>query len=203
MEPAFTWIASYGYAAIFGLLVLGIVGLPVPDETLLTFVGYLSFRGDLKLAPAVASAFLGSACGISISYALGYLAGPAVVTTLSGRFHVNPEHLARTQQWIQRWGKYTLLIAYFVPGVRHVAALMSGAAKMPITAFALFAYAGALLWSSVFIMVGYWFGEEWNRLSPTLHRSLMFFGLALGLMLAVGLVVLRRRGRGRTDEPSA
>ncbi|MBA2251795.1 MAG: DedA family protein, partial [Nitrospirales bacterium] len=45
MDQAFAWIADYGYVAIFGLLVLGIVGLPVPDEALLTFVGYLSFQG--------------------------------------------------------------------------------------------------------------------------------------------------------------
>jgi membrane protein DedA with SNARE-associated domain len=37
------WITEYGYAAIVGLLMLGIVGLPVPDETLLTFTGYLVF----------------------------------------------------------------------------------------------------------------------------------------------------------------
>lgn len=196
MEPAFTWIASYGYAAIFGLLVLGIVGLPLPDETLLTFVGYLSFRGDLMLAPSLASAFLGSASGITISYSLGRLVGSAALTKISGTLHVKPEHLVRAQQWIQRWGPYTLLIAYFVPGVRHVAALMSGVAKLPVVTFARFAYAGALLWSGTFIMIGYWLGEEWHRLSPSLHRSLVLYGLAIGLVLVAGLVVLRRRRRG-------
>ena len=43
------WITEYGYAAIIGLLMLGIVGLPVPDETLLTFTGYLVFRGTFRL----------------------------------------------------------------------------------------------------------------------------------------------------------
>jgi membrane protein DedA with SNARE-associated domain len=148
----------------------------------------------------VASAFLGSACGISISYALGYFVGPTVVKKLSSRFHVNPEHLTRAEQWIQRWGKYTLLITYFVPGVRHVAAVMSGAAKMRVGAFALFAYSGALVWSSTFIMFGFWLGVDWTRLSPALHRSLMLIGLVLGLVLVAGLVVLRRRTRA--DEPT-
>ena len=68
-------IAHYGYAAIFVLLVLGIVGLPVSDETLLTFTGYLVFRGQLKLVPAFLSALLGSGCGITISYQLGRIFG--------------------------------------------------------------------------------------------------------------------------------
>jgi len=59
MESGIQWIARHGYPALFVLLMLGIVGLPVPDETLLTFVGYLSFKGTLRLEPAVATAFLG------------------------------------------------------------------------------------------------------------------------------------------------
>jgi len=39
MEPVFSWIAHYDYVGIFGLLKLGIVGLPIPDETLLLFTG--------------------------------------------------------------------------------------------------------------------------------------------------------------------
>jgi len=200
MESAFTWISSYGYAAIFVLLMLGIVGLPVPDEALLTFVGYLSFRGERMLAPSLASAFLGSACGISLSYTLGRLVGPTLLTKLSGTLLVNPEHIATAQQWVQRWGKYTLLIAYFVPGIRHVAALMTGVSKLPLGTFAQFAYAGALLWSGTFIMIGYWLGEEWSRLSTTLHRSLLLFGLAIGLLLIAGLTLVKKRSR--TSEPN-
>ena len=71
METLSQWVFHYGYAGIFFLLVLGIVGLPIPDETLLTFAGYLVFRNHLKLTPVYAAAFLGSICGITISYGLG------------------------------------------------------------------------------------------------------------------------------------
>ena len=63
-HQVFAWIAQYGYAAIFGLLVFGIVGLPVPDETLLTFTGYMVFEGHLKLPLAFAAALAGSLCGM-------------------------------------------------------------------------------------------------------------------------------------------
>ena len=70
-QQVLAWIAQYGYLAIFSLLVLGIVGLPVPDETLLTFTGYLVFQGHLSLPLAFLSGFAGSACGITLSYILG------------------------------------------------------------------------------------------------------------------------------------
>ena len=50
---------------------MGIVGLPIPDETLLTFSGYLIYKHSFVLPLAFAAAFAGSACGISISYWLG------------------------------------------------------------------------------------------------------------------------------------
>ena len=64
-QQVLAWITHYGYLAIFLLLVFGIVGLPVPDETLLTFTGYLVFKGHLSLPLAFATALAGSACGIT------------------------------------------------------------------------------------------------------------------------------------------
>ena len=60
MEVLFQWVSQYGYAALFALLVLGIVGLPIPDETLLTFAGYLAYRNDLRLSLTLLVGILGS-----------------------------------------------------------------------------------------------------------------------------------------------
>ena len=63
MHMLFPWVSHYGYAALFGLLMVGIVGLPVPDETLLTFSGYLISKGKFHPALAFAAGFGGSGCG--------------------------------------------------------------------------------------------------------------------------------------------
>jgi membrane protein DedA with SNARE-associated domain len=68
-------VSQYGYLGIFSLLVAGIVGLPVPDETLLAFAGYLVYRRILYPAPTIAAALLGTLCGITVSYTLGRTAG--------------------------------------------------------------------------------------------------------------------------------
>ena len=60
MDHVFVWISTYGYAAIFVLLLLGIVGLPVPDETMLVFCGYLVFKGTLHPIPAFFTALAGA-----------------------------------------------------------------------------------------------------------------------------------------------
>ena len=119
MDLGFEWITHYGYVAIFVLLMLGIVGLPVPDEALLTFVGYLSFKGDLHLVPSLVTAFLGTAFGITMSYALGRMFGLPIVTRLGVMFHASQKRITEVQTWVCRWGPYALPLAYFLPGIRH------------------------------------------------------------------------------------
>ena len=194
MEPGFDWIVRHQYVALFVLLMLGIVGLPVPDETLLVFAGYLSFKGTLRLEPTVATAFLGSACGISVSYAIGRFVGMPALQKIGPLLHLRPESLDQAQRWMERWGKYSLLLAYFVPGYRHLAAFLVGTSRLAPAVFARFAYTGALLWASSFVGLGYLAGEQWQHLIPLVHQSVrtaMVLGLVL-LACAVGWLLVRR-----------
>ena len=193
MDAGTVWITQYGYGAIFVLLMLGIVGLPVPDETLLTFAGYLVFKQKLTFLPTLATAFLGSSCGITVSYACGRGLGVYLVRKVGPLLRLKPEHLSQVQTWFARWGKYTLIIGYFVPGVRHVTAFVAGSSKLSLPVFALFAYSGALVWTSSFIGLGYLFGEEWAHLSDTLHRPLIMLAALISLALALYLLLWRRR----------
>ncbi|WP_447975480.1 DedA family protein [Nitrospira sp. Kam-Ns4a] len=179
------WLTEYGYAGLFALLVLGIVGLPVPDETLLTFAGYLVFKQTLTFPATLAAAFLGTTCGITLSYGIGWGVSPAAVRKFGSFFRITPAHLDRVQTWYRRHGKYALVFGYFVPGVRHLVAFVAGSARLPWPLFALFAYAGGLVWATTFIVLGYGFGEEWARMSQTLHR---------GLLVLAGLVMVGTAG---------
>lgn len=71
MELAKELISQYGYFAIFGMLVLGIVGLPIPDEVMMTFVGYLSSIHILNYELCLLISFSGAISGMLISYFLG------------------------------------------------------------------------------------------------------------------------------------
>lgn len=194
METGFEWISHYGYGALFVSLVLGIVGPPVSDEIVLTFVGYLCFKGELHVVPALGTAFLGSASGITLSYILGRVVGAQIVVKWGPYVHLNPDHIAKTQRWITRWGKYTLLIAYYIPGVRHLAMLFVGASLLSPRVFVPFAYTGAFLWSATFLGLGYLAGEEWNQLSSVPHPTLVIGAILIILLLVSVLLVMRRRG---------
>ena len=79
MEFVTYFVTNYGYLAIFLLLAPGTFGIPVPDELLLTFLGYLVLRGDLRLIPTLAVVVAGASLGITLDYWVGRAAGARLI----------------------------------------------------------------------------------------------------------------------------
>lgn len=190
------WIAEYGYMGIFVALFAGIVGAPIPDETILTFAGYLVWHGDLRAVPAFGAGFLGSACGITASYLLGSVSGGYMVRRLGPFLHLTPDHLRRVHGWFNRFGAWTLTFGYFVPGVRHLTAYVAGASALEYRKFAAFAYPGAFLWAGTFLGAGYVLGAQWEALGGYVHRTSVVVGAAV---FAVALSYLLLRHFRRTS----
>lgn len=156
------WVLKYGYIGIFMLLVPGIIGLPVPDETIMTFTGYLIYKGKLSAIPAIAAASLGAITGATVNYYLGRTAGNYIIRKFGKRVHLTQDKLDIVHQWFRRFGKWILVIGYFIPGIRHLTSFVAGTSKLEFHMFALFAYSGALLWTTTFISIGYYLGENWR-----------------------------------------
>ncbi len=153
------WISHYGVQAIFGLQVLGIVGLPVPDELMLTIAGTLVRAGKLPFAGTLAAAMGGAMTGITVSYLAGRYIGLAALRKV---VHIPDEPLRRVERWFHRSGGWLLTFGYFIPGVRHVTAIAAGSSGLGYGTFAAFAYPGAIFWSSFFVTTGYVLGDRWR-----------------------------------------
>jgi membrane protein DedA with SNARE-associated domain len=193
--PFLHWLGSYGAAALSVLLMLGVFGLPVPDETLLTFAGVLVREGRMHFTTTWMAAAIGSMCGITLSYAVGRGLGPSAVSRFGRWFHVSAADLRRVEAWLERSGKWTLTFGYFVPGVRHVTAIVAGSSQLPPRVFAIYAYAGAAVWSLTFITFGWSVGHHWEVALRTAHRHILTVTIVLAVA-ATMYAVLRTRGRG-------
>jgi membrane protein DedA with SNARE-associated domain len=76
--------------------------------------------------------------------------------------HVHEESLRRAERLFERFGGWLLAFGYFIPGVRHVTAILAGSTCVGFRFFAKCAYPGAVLWSAVFLSLGYYAGNEWR-----------------------------------------
>lgn len=200
MEHVFEWVQNYGYAALYLLLMLGIVGLPIPDETLLVFCGYLISQGTLKAAPTLLTAVAGSATGITLSYFIGRTVGLGAVHKFGRYIHIDEQRLAAANRWFDRIGYWALMGGYFIAGVRHLTALSAGTSKLSYRLFALFAYSGALLWASLFLTLGYFFGEKWQAIAEKMHQYILWISAVV--LLAVAVYVVIRWRKSRTARPA-
>jgi membrane protein DedA with SNARE-associated domain len=195
-QQVLAWITHYGYLAIFSLLVLGIVGLPVPDETLLTFTGYLVYQGHLSAPLALLSGFAGSACGITISYILGRTFGLGLIHRYGRYLHITQAHVDKAHGWFEKAGHWSLTFGYFIPGVRHFTAYAAGMSCLEYPPFALFAYVGAALWVATFIGLGYLLGERWKDVQANLDHYLVGMTIA-AVILALAYLVWRKWFRAK------
>ena len=151
----FDLLAREGGWVLFAAQMLGIFGLPIPDELLLTLAGGLVRRGDLGGPTTVAAAVGGSIAGLTLSYSLGRRFGMGVLPHLPG---MGSGTIDRAQSWFNRFGEWLLVFGCFVPGVRHVTAFAAGSAALDLRTFCAYAYPGAALWSTTFVVIGYYAG---------------------------------------------
>jgi membrane protein DedA with SNARE-associated domain len=197
------WITEHGYGGLFTLLVFGIVGIPIPDEFLLTFAGFLVFKQRLSLVPTIASAVAGSCCGITLSYGIGRAGGHRFVRRFGRYVHLTEERLDKVHAWFDRRGHWALTFGYFFAGVRHLTAIVAGSSNLALGQFALFAYGGALMWATGFILLGYFVGDQWSTASEEAHHIAEIITLvAIGVVLIyVGVRWLKKKRASLSPPP--
>ncbi len=148
-------MARHGYALTFFLLLAEAVGLPFPAAIALVAAGAAvaahALWGPYVLAAAVAALLMGD----TVQFWLGRYMGWLLLGFLC-RVSINPETcILRSAESFYKRGKITLVIAKFIPGVNTMAAPLAGSMKMRFWQFLQLDFAGALVYSATYIVVGY------------------------------------------------
>jgi membrane protein DedA with SNARE-associated domain len=148
-------MARHGYALTFGLLLAEAIGFPFPAAIALVAagaaVGAHALWGPYVLAAALTALLLGD----TAQFWLGRYMGWALLGFLC-RVSINPETcILRSAESFYKRGKITLVIAKFIPGVNTMAAPLAGSMKMRFSQFLRLDFAGALVYSLTYLLVGY------------------------------------------------
>lgn len=156
-------VRDYGgwtYAILFAIIFAetGLVVTPfLPGDSLLFAVGALAATGPLNLLFVIALLTAAAIIGDSVNYSIGARLGPQVFDGRSRFF--KREHLERTNQFYEKYGGKTIIIARFVPIVRTFAPFVAGIGAMNYTKFITYNVVGAVLWVWGITIAGYFFGN--------------------------------------------
>jgi membrane protein DedA with SNARE-associated domain/rhodanese-related sulfurtransferase len=165
MTETLQFVVRHGYLLVFAWVFVEQAGLPIPSAPLLLAAGALSGMHQMNLVTAITFAVIGAVASDSMWYELGRLKGVRVLQLLC-RISLEPDScVRRTQVSFTRNGPRVLLGAKFIPGLNAMAAPLSGIIKMEWRKFLLFDTIGAIAWASAFMIAGYAFSGELERIA--------------------------------------
>ena len=191
-------LESYGYAAVFVLVALESLGIPLPGEAALLTAAALAASGHLSLIGVIAGAAAGAVAGDAGGYWIGRAGGLPLVRRYGRFWHLDESKLTRARRFFDRHGGKTVFFGRFVSLLRMWAAVLAGVTEMPYPRFAAYNVAGGVCWAALFGTLGYVFGQSLPRLETAVGRA----GAMLSLLAAtaVGLIFLGRWVVGRHAE---
>jgi LPXTG-motif cell wall-anchored protein len=196
-------ISSYGYLAVFVLMLAESACVPVPSEVIMMFGGAMAAGAVAGahplLAGVVAAGVLGNVAGSYLAWAVGRYAGQAAVSRWGQRVGIRPHEIDRAAAWFERHGPVAVLVGRVIPVIRTFISLPAGFADMPAGMFGLYTTLGAIPWTAALGIAGYALGANWEHVANDFHGPTYVIA---GLLLA-GLVVLvvRRRRRAGAAAP--
>ena len=176
----------------------GLVVTPfLPGDSLLFAAGTFAALGALRLWPLFFLLCAAAILGDTVNYAIGARLGPKVFSYSKSRFF-NPEHLKKTHAFYEKYGGKTIIIARFVPIVRTFAPFVAGIGKMSYVHFLGFNVIGGVLWVSVCLFSGYFFGNL-----PFVKQNFSIVVLAIVFISVLPAVIEYLRHRAEARRPPA
>ena len=136
---------------------------PLPSEVILPLAGFTASRGDFTLFEALFWTTAGSVVGAYLLYLLGVLLGRNRMRRLVGAVPlVDLEDVDSVESWFNRHGYKAVFFGRMVPIFRSLVSIPAGTQRMPVWTFLGLTLAGSLIWNTIFVLAGFYLGENWH-----------------------------------------
>ncbi|MCA2223565.1 DedA family protein [Nonomuraea aurantiaca] len=155
---------------------------PLPSEVILPLAGFTASRGEMDLLEVLVWTTAGSVFGALALYWVGALLGRRRTLAIAAKLPlVKVSDIEKTEAWFLKHGKKTVFFGRMIPIFRSLISIPAGVERMPLLTFTLLTTAGSLIWNTVFVLAGYYLGENW---------SLVEAYVGVGTNVVIGIVVL-------------
>lgn len=186
-------LANWGYLTIALVVLLGNVGLPVPEETVLALAGYLVWAGELRLPAVLIVGVVSASAGDNIGYWFGRFYGQSAIERYARWVRVTPERLESAQRFVTRYGPLGVFTARFIAGFRFLGGPLAGAFGLRFLPFLVANLLGAAVFVPYAVGIGYAVGyglgeylERFRRIAGRVGYALLVGGAILTVLILAG-----------------
>ncbi|HWK29022.1 MAG TPA: DedA family protein [Solirubrobacter sp.] len=192
-------IDRMGLVGVFLLMVGESACLPIPSEATMLFAGFNVAEGHYSLLTATAVGVSANVVGSWIAYAVGYFGRVDLIEKHGRKVLIKPHHLAKADEWFERYGDATVFFSRMLPIIRTFISLPAGVAKMPFWRFTTLTALGCIPWVFLITFIGKQAGDRWEEWKEHLH----YIDYAVIVAIAIGAVWLFVRYRRRRAAAAA
>jgi membrane protein DedA with SNARE-associated domain len=200
------FIATYGYAAVFLLMLAESACIPVPSELIMTFGGALAAGAvpgtSLSLAGVILAGLAGNVAGSYVAWAVGRYGGQPALRRWGHRLWIREHELDRATGWFDRHGARAVLLGRLLPVVRTFISLPAGVAGMAPARFGIYTTIGCLPWTAALAAAGYAVGANWQSITNGFNAPTYI--IAALIMIAVAIATWRharqRKAQTRVED---
>lgn len=191
------WLGDYGYAAVFVLVAVESVGVPVPGETMLIVAAlYAGATGDLSIWLVAAVAAAGAIVGDNLGYAVGRHGGWRLLRRYGHYVRLDERKLKLGRYLFIRHGGKVVFFGRFVGILRTYSAALAGANHMRFRRFLAFNAAGGVIWALIYALGYYYLADLIDRVGTPASIAL----IAISVVVAVTILLAIRRNIAEWEE---
>lgn len=175
---------------------------PLPSEVILPLAGFTASRGDMNLAAAIVWTTVGSVVGALVWYAVGAAVGRERTRSILAALPlVKMSDVDKAEAWFAKHGVKTIFFGRMIPIFRSFISIPAGVERMSLPVFLVFTALGSAIWNTVFILLGYQLGQNWDAVEQ--YIGILQYAVIVGVVVAVALFVVLRVRSNRRDRERA
>lgn len=151
-----------------------LIGFFLPGDSILFTAGFLVHAGILKfdIHLLVVLVFLAAVLGDGVGYLFGRKIGRRLFQRPNSLLF-RQENIQKAEEFYEKHGSITIVIARFIPVVRTFAPIVAGVGKMKYPTFLTFNVIGALLWAVGITYLGFYVGAGLEKLGIEVDTILL------------------------------
>ena len=185
------WI---GYGAILLAMFLENLIPPIPSELIMPLGGFYVYQGQLDFFPVVLAGLIGTVVGALPWYGIGRLVNEERLEQWldkKGRWlGINPQDLARSRKWFNKYGVSLVFWGRLVPGIRTLISVPAGVELMPMIPFLIWTTAGSLIWTLFLTITGFYLGDNYANIGTWISPFSSILKIIIILIISMALITL-------------